>query len=273
MKNMETLVPIAPVRPIAGYIGGKRALSSRIVPMIGAIPHECYVEPFVGMGGIFFRRTARPKAEVINDISTDVTNLFRLLQRHYQQLLDVLKWQVASRADFERLVKVDPDTLTDLERAARFLFIQRLAFGGKVMGRHFGVDTNSGARFDLTKLVPMLEDVHERLAGVVIERLPYEKLIQRYDRPHTLFYLDPPYWGCTDDYGRNVFSEGDFALLSGLLKGIKGRFILSINDVPEVRDLFDWASIEPVELNYRLSGKVTAARELVISSPDCMLRT
>lgn len=266
MKEMETLAPVAPVRTLAGYIGGKRALSRRLVPIIGAIPHECYVEPFVGMGGIFFRRDRRPRAEVINDVSADVANLFRLLQRHYQQLLDVLKWQVASRAEFERLVRVEPETLTDLERAARFLYLQRLSFGGKVMGRTFGTGTTGPARFDLTKLVPMLEDVHERLASVVIERMSYERLIPRYDRPHTLFYLDPPYWGCTDDYAREVFSEADFERLSGLLKVAKGRFILSINDVPPIRDLFSWASIEPVDLNYRISGKVTAARELVISS-------
>ncbi|NML88338.1 DNA adenine methylase [Sphingobium sp. TB-6] len=268
MKELETLSPVAPVRTLAGYIGGKRALSSRLVPVIAATPHDCYVEPFVGMGGIFFRRDRRPKAEVINDISADVTNLFRLLQRHYQQLLDVLKWQITSRADFERLVKVEPETLTELERAARFLFIQRLSFGGKVMGRTFGTSTTGPARFDLTKLVPMLEDVHERLASVTIERLSYDRLIPRYDRPHTLFYLDPPYWGCTDDYGRSVFSEDDFERLSGLLRIAKGRFILSINDVPEVREIFAWASIEPVELNYRVSGKVTAARELVIRGPN-----
>lgn len=256
---------VRPVRTLAGYIGGKRALSGRLVDRIEAIPHSCYVEPFVGMGGIFFRRRQRPRAEVINDISTDIANLFRLLQRHYQQLLDVLKWQVTSRAEFERLLAAAPDTLTDLERAARFLYLQRLSFGGKVAGRSFGTGTTGGARFDLTKLVPMLEDAHERLAGVVIERLPYDRLIPRYDRPHTLFYLDPPYWGCTDDYGRGIFSEADFERLSTLLKGLQGRFILSINDVPQIRDLFAWATIEPVELNYRVSGKVTSARELIIS--------
>jgi DNA adenine methylase len=114
---------VAPVRPVAGYVGGKRTLSKRLVAMIGATPHSCYVEPFVGMGGVFFRRTTRPTAEVINDISRDVATLFRLLQRHYQQLLDTLKWQLASRAEFERLLKVDPETLTDLERAARFLYL------------------------------------------------------------------------------------------------------------------------------------------------------
>jgi DNA adenine methylase len=160
------------------------------------------------MGGIFFRRRSRPKMEVINDINRDVVNLFRILQRHFQQLLDVLKWQVCSRAEFERLVQVDPDTLTDLERAARFLYLQRAAFGGHAVKQHFGVDFNGGARFNLTKLVPMLEDVHERLAGVLIERLPYADCIKRYDsRPGTLFYCDPPYWGCTDDYGKDIFHQ------------------------------------------------------------------
>ncbi|PZU56413.1 MAG: DNA methyltransferase [Sphingobium sp.] len=265
MTISSTLAPVSPVLPIAAYIGGKRTLSGRLVTMIARIDHRCYVEPFVGMGGVFFRRAHRPKAEVINDISADVTNLFRLLQRHFQQLLDVLKWQITSRAEFDRLMRVAPDTLTDLERAARFLYLQRLAFGGKVRGRSFGTQTTGSGRFDLTKLVPMLEDVHERLAGVVIERLPFEQLIPRYDRPGTLFYLDPPYWGCEDDYGTGVFSRADYERLSTLLEGIQGRFILSINDVPEIRDLFSWATIEAVDLSYRISGKATAARELIIS--------
>ena len=257
--------PVAPVRTLAGYIGGKRNLSKRLAAMIGDVPHQLYVEPFVGMGGVFFKRTSRPKSEVINDISADVTTLFRILQRHYQQFLDVLKWQITSRTEFERLRSVDPDTLTDLERAARFIYLQRLAFGGKIAERHFGASTTTSARFDLTKLVPMLEDVHERLAGVVIERLPYAQLIARYDRPHTLFYLDPPYWDCEDDYGQGVFSKADFEALSCLLKGLQGRFIMSINDRPEIRDLFAGFAIEEVQLNYRISGKVTAARELIIS--------
>jgi len=267
MKIEFTSEAVRPVRPVAGYIGGKKALSKRIVAMIGTIDHSLYVEPFVGMGGIFFRRDRRPRAEVINDVSADVANLFRILQRHYQQFLDVLKWQVASRAEFERLTQVDPDTLTDLERAARFIYLQRLSFGGKVVGRSFGVATTSAARFDLTKLVPVLEDVHERLAPVVIERMPFDRLISRYDRPHTLFYCDPPYWGCTNDYGRNVFSEGDFEVLRDLLRALKGRFILSLNDVPAVRELFADFVIEEVSLNYGVGGGQRPARELIISSP------
>jgi len=262
------LEPVRPTRPVAPWLGGKRVLAGRLAERIAAVPHARYVEPFVGMGGVFFRRRHRPKLEVINDINRDVVNLFRLLQRHYQQLLDVLKWQVCSRADFDRLVAVDPATLTDLERAARFLFLQRTSFGGQMVRPTFGVAYSNPARFDLTKLVPMLEEVHERLCGVLIEQLPFAECIRRYDsRPGTLFYLDPPYWGCTDDYGKVIFSEADFEVLRGLLDGIQGRFILSINDTPEVRQIFAGFEIEEVVLNYRVSGKVTPAKELIISGP------
>lgn len=259
------LEAVAPVRPVAAYVGGKRVLAKQLIARIATTPHDLYVEPFVGMGGVFFRRTARPRAEVINDISADVATLFRILQRHYQQFLDTLKWQLASRAEFDRLLKVDPDTLTDLERSARFLYLQRLAFGGKVTGRAFGVSTTGPARFDLTKLVPMLEDVHERLAPVVIERLPFDRLIDRYDRPGALFYCDPPYHGNEDDYGKDVFSRADFTRLRDRLEALQGRYILSINDRPEIRALFASARIEEVGVNYRLSGGVTPARELIIT--------
>lgn len=257
---------VRPVRPPAPYLGGKRNLAKRLVQLIGQTPHQLYAEPFIGMGGVFFRRDSRPQVEVINDISTDVANLFRILQRHYQAFLDMLKWQVSSRAEFERLTLLDPAALTDLERAARFLFLQKAAFGGKVSGRNFGVSRTSGARFDLTKLVPILEDVHERLAGVTIERLPYADLIRRYDRPGALFYIDPPYWGCEDDYGPGVFGPDDFERMAELLSGIAGSFILSINDVPQVRSTFARFAIEEVRTTYTVSNSAASpARELIIS--------
>jgi DNA adenine methylase len=263
----STLAPVDPVRPVAPYIGGKRNLSRRLVERIAQLPHDLYAEPFVGMGGVFFRRTRRPAVEVINDISADVTTLFRILQRHYQPFLDTLKWQLSSRAEFDRLLRVDPTTLTDLERAARFLYLQRQAFGGKVEGRTFGVSKTGPARFDLTKLVPMLEEVHERLSGVQIERLRYDQFIRRYDRPGALFYLDPPYWGCEADYGQGVFSGDDFRGLRDLLSGLQGRFILSINDIPQIRTAFAGFPIEEVDVSYRVSGKATPARELIVTGP------
>lgn len=262
------MTPVAKVKPVAPYIGGKKNLSDRLVERIGAVPHHTYAEVFMGMGGVFLRRTLRPKAEVINDWSEDLSSFFRILQHHYVAFLDMLRFQITTRAEFERLVKVDPTTLTDLQRSARFLYLQRLAFGGKVAGRNFGVATDRPARFDVTKLVPMLEDLHERLAPVTVERLPWSDFVNRYDRPATLFYLDPPYFGCERDYGDGMFERREFEAMAEQLGTIKGRFILSINDRPEVREIFDGFAIEEVSCRYTISGATHAKPfgELIISN-------
>lgn len=244
--------PVCPVDPVAPYLGGKKNLAAQLTDIINRTPHTTYAEVFVGMGGVFFRRRRRPQSEVINDYSRDVSNLFRILQRHYPQFLDTIRWQLSGRAEFNRLMAVDPDTLTDLERAARFLYLQRLAFGGKITGRSFGVATERSARFDLTKLAPMLEDVHDRLAGVLIECLDYQDFISRYDGPNVLFYLDPPYYGCESDYGAHLFNRDRFAAMAAQLACLQGKFLLSLNDHPAVREIFGAFHIRDVKTTYTI---------------------
>ncbi|MBD3847125.1 DNA adenine methylase [Bosea sp. SSUT16] len=264
---------VLPVHPPAAYIGGKKQLAARIAALIERIPHHSYAEPFVGMGGVFLRRTAVPKAEIINDVSADVATLFRILQRHYVALMDMLRFQLTSRRDFERLLAVNPSTLTDLERAARFLYLQRLAFGGKVVGRSFGVSPGLPGRFDVTKLAPLLADIAERLAGVIIENLPFDTFLERYDAPGVLFYLDPPYHGCEGDYGAGVFDRASFRRLANRLAGLKGAFVLSINDTPEIRETFAAFALQEVELTYTIhEGATTPARELIITPPGLVFR-
>ena len=268
---MESIKRVKPVRPAAGYIGGKRNLARRICSLIERIEHDGYAEPFVGMGGIFLRRSARPRVEVINDISGDVVTFFRVLQEHYPYFIDMLRFRLASRNEFERLAGLDPERLTDLQRAARFLYLQKLAFGGKVSGRNFGVDRQQGARFNVTKLEPILDDLHDRLAGVTIEQLPFAEFVQRYDRPGMLFYCDPPYFGCEDDYGADVFSPADFTQLAAAAAGARGKMIISINDTPQVREIFSGLVQVPVETTYTISTKAVGAKrvgELIICNFD-----
>jgi DNA adenine methylase len=264
---LTTLEAVSPVRPVAAWLGGKRNLAKHLVARINAVDHQTYAEPFVGMGGIFLRRSMRPKCEVINDISEDVATLFRVLQHHYLPFIEMIRWQISSRANFEKLARQDPTTLTDMQRAARFLYLQRLAFGGKVAHpQTFGVSPGMGGRFDVSKLVPMLEDLHERMTGVIIERLDWRKFIARWDRAGTLFYLDPPYYGNEKDYGPGIFSRDDFAEMAELLAGIKGRFILSINDHPHIHETFAAFEMDPVRVRYTVAkGAAQDAGELIIS--------
>jgi DNA adenine methylase len=221
------------------------------------------------MGGIFLRRSTRPKVEAINDVSGDIATFFRVLQEHYPYFIDMLRWRVASRAEFDRLLALPPERLTDLQRAARFLYLQRLAFGGKVAGRNFGVDARQGARFNVAKLEPLLAEIHERLAGVTIEQLSFETFIGRYDRPGMLFYLDPPYFGCEGDYGAGVFDRADFDRLAAALQPARGKFILSINDTPEIRSTFAGFELLEIETTYTIAsahGSGTKAGELLVSN-------
>lgn len=263
----SALVAVEPVRPLAPYIGGKRQLAQRLVALINAIDHRTYAEVFVGMGGVFLRRDQKPKAEVINDWSEDVATFFRVIQHHYLAFLDMLRWQVTSRAGFEKLLALEPSSLTDMQRSARFLYLQRLAFGGKVRGKTFGVAVENPARFDVTKLAPMIEAVHERLAGVTIERLPWADFIARYDRPGTLFYLDPPYYGSEGDYGRDLFDRSQFAAMAEQLRGVRGRFILSLNDHPEVRRIFAGFQFQDERLSYTVgAGAAKSVGEVIITN-------
>lgn len=250
----SSLSSVQPVLPVAPYIGGKRRLAKRLCAMIDRIEHRTYAEPFVGMGGVFFRRSMRPKSEAINDWSREVHNFFRVLQVHYVAFLEMMRFQITSRAEFERLALERPETLTDMQRAARFLYLQRTSFGGKVVGRGFGIAPGYPGRFDVTKLQPMLEAVHDRLSAVMIERLKWADFIRKYDRPDTLFYLDPPYYRCETDYGADMFDRSEFDQMAELLASIKGRFILSINDHPEIRKTFAGFHLQPVEVGYSVGG-------------------
>lgn len=259
--------PVKPISPAAPYIGGKRNLAKRLDRIISHTPHKLYAEPFVGMGGVFFKRSHRPKAEVINDGSKDIANLFRILQRHYPNFMGMMRYQLAARSEFERLKNTNPNTLTDFERAARFIYLQKCAFGGKVMSRSFGVSKDRPARFDITRLAEILDDIHDRLCGVTIECLPYEDFILRYDSSETLFYLDPPYYDCENYYGKDVFAKTDFDALADILSGIKGKFLLSLNDKPEVREIFKAFKISQITTTYTNArtngGKVS---EVLISN-------
>lgn len=269
-KLAHGLQPVRPASPAAAWVGGKRLLAGQIAVLLERVAHKVYCEPFVGMGGVFFRRTARPHSEVINDANRDLITLFRILQRHYVPFIEMIRWQLSSRAEFERLVEIDPKTLTDLERAARFLYLQRLAFGGKVASQTFGVSHGNPARFDVSRIIPLLEEIHDRLAGVTIECLTYAEFIGRYDREGVLFYLDPPYWGSENSYGAGIFSRVDFTALAGLLGGMKGQFLMSINDRAELRQIFSAFAIKGVQTTYTVAkGKGTVAKEILVSNvPD-----
>ena len=259
-------MPTTTAKPPAAYLGGKKCLARRLCALIETIPHKSYIEPFVGMGGVFLRRARPAPVEVINDLSGDVANVFRIVRRHYQPFVDELAFLPASRDEFDRQRRLDPNVLTDIERAVRFLYLQRLCFGGRVEGRTFGVRKDQSSRIQLSRLRAELRALSQRLEPVTIERLPYEDVIRRYDAPGALFYLDPPY-DETEGYGV-AFGRDDYVRMAKQLAGIAGQFVMSINATPFVRETFAGFSINEIETTWTLSsasaGRSQRVTELLI---------
>ncbi|MDE0717157.1 MAG: DNA adenine methylase [Rhodospirillaceae bacterium] len=272
MSTPETsLEPVEPAEPLAPWLGGKRHLAKRIAARIEATPHRCYAEPFVGMGGVFLRRRRRPSSEAISDINGDIANLFRIVREHPDELARQFRWAVASRQDFRRLLETPPEILTNVQRAARFAYLQRLQFAGRTTGTSTNFGPHYPARLRTGQMRRLIEAAHRRLQGVHVECLPWDGFVPRYDKPFTLFYIDPPYWGHEADYGRGIFAREDFDLMAELLRNLKRRFILSLNDRPEVRETFAGFEFEAVKTSYSANTRSAKAAskavgELLISN-------
>ncbi|HEV2619252.1 MAG TPA: DNA adenine methylase [Acidobacteriaceae bacterium] len=227
------------------YIGGKRSLANKIIEMFPK--HTTYVEPFAGGAQVFFRKEPS-KVEILNDLDGEVVNFFRVCQQHYEELVRYLRFSLASREWFDSLKTTDPATLTDIQRAARFFYLQKNSFAGLVRRHNFGVSVTIPDGFNPERIPQWIEDAHHRLARVQIESLPYEEILKRYDRPTTLFYLDPPYYA-KKLYNFN-FEHADFVKLAERLADVKGYLVLSLNDVPQVRALFKDFKIRGIDLSY-----------------------
>jgi DNA adenine methylase len=244
------------------YIGGKRALAKQIIAIFP--PHITYVEAFCGGGQVFFRKEPS-KVEVINDLDRDVVNFFRVAQAHTEELIRTMRFMVASRSWFDLMLRINPDTMTDVQRAARYLYLTKNTYASLVRRRNYGTNVTQLPPFNPERLPEVLEETRRRLARVQIENLPYEDVLRRYDRPTTLFYLDPPYYDRT--LYRYNLDHRDFVKMAERLRGLQGKFVLSLNDVPQVRTIFEPFKIRGVELHYtaqKVAGK--RFKEVVITN-------
>lgn len=235
--------------PIIPWIGGKRRLAKHLLPMFPE--HECYVEPFAGGAALFFLKEPS-SVEVLNDVNGDLINLYRVVKHHLDELVAQFRWSLISRQMYAWFQVQPAETLTDIQRAARFLYLQKMAFGGKVANRTFGIAPSAPPRMNLCRLEEDLSVAHLRLSRTYIENLPWHDIVRRYDRPATLFYLDPPYFG-TEGYGVE-FGLEQYDQMAVLARTIKGKMIISVNDIPEMRLAFSGLPMERVEISYTVGG-------------------
>lgn len=155
--------------------------------------------------------------------------------------------------------------LTDIQRAARFYYLQQHAFGAKRVSQSFGY-APSGRPVNLCRIEENLSEAHIRLAGTYVEQLAWQDCFKRYDREYTFFYADPPYF---DTAGYSVeFGYEQYVALAETMKASQGKVMVSLNDHPEMKEVFKDFKIESLDIKYSLTSKVSAkskvSKEMVI---------
>ena len=243
------------------YIGGKRRIARQIIALIPE--HVTYVEPFAGGAQVFFHKP-RSKTEVLNDLDDEIVNFLRVCQRHPQELTRLLRWLPAARRVFDWHDQQPIEQLTDIERALRFFYLQKNCWSGLRNRKTFHYSVTKPSNYRPWLLPHRLQAVAERLDGVQIEHSSYEQVLSRYDRDTTFFYCDPPYVGI-DLYQHN-FTDHQFAELAQRLAGLKGRFLLSINDCAKARDWFGRFSCLPITFRYTATRQPRQSQELLFAN-------
>ncbi len=205
--------------------------------------YDRYIEVFGGGGWVLFHKPPRHDFEVYNDANSLLVNLFRCVRDKEKRaaLIEELRYVLNAREDFdsirERLSVSYP--ADDVQRAAWFYQLIRYSYAS-------GLTSFASQPHDMWDDFPLIQQAGRRLKDVVVENQDFEKLIRHYDRPSALFYCDPPYHK-TEGYYQNIgekgFVEEDHVRLRDCLLRIEGKFLLSYNDDPFVRDLYAHSGI------------------------------
>ena len=224
MKNYKYLI---------NWIGGKRLLRKIIAPLIPT-PERIsgYIEPFGGGAWVLFYKEHWADLEVYNDLDGRLVNLFNIVKYHPCELARQMCYLLASREQFFQMQK--NEGITDIQKAAQFLFIITRSFGAK--GGVFGTSKKCGIK-SAAGIIERITEISKRLDKVIIEHKPAIELIKEYDHENQFFYADPPYTK-GQDYKAVSSKNFDHKELADTLKNIKGRFLLSYNDDETVRKLY-----------------------------------
>lgn len=227
-------------RPPIRYRGGKSKLCKSIISLLP--PHRTYVEVFCGACWVLLNKP-RSKVEVINDWNRDLVNLLRCVREHAPEIARLLEGHVVSHDEFYRLKSLTPEYLTDVQRAVRYLYLLNYGYCGDADAYYY-TPVRTQRPLPIPKLAELVGKAAARLSDVWIERDRYEWVIGRFDHAEAVFYLDPPYWGSEDSYGPG-FERADYARLRDVLRGVEGKFLMTLNDHLTTRTMFGEFDIRP----------------------------
>ncbi len=247
------------------WVGGKSRLRKQIISLLPK--HTCYVEPFSGAAWVLFGKPPSD-VEVLNDIDQEVITFFRVVKEKPEELMAAFEWELVSRAEFQRLASLHPDDLTDVQRAHRFYYLIMAGWGGELKYPRFQTSISDGGHGNrligaLETLKERLRPVHDRLKTVIIENLPWQKCIDRYDRPTTVMYIDPPYPDNGVNYAHNMRGWDEHRELAERLQQSTCKWIVSSYDIPQIRELYAESYVIAVESASGMKAKKNGTERVI----------
>lgn len=238
-------------KPLIRWQGGKSRMLTHLLPLI--TPHLCYVEPFAGGLAVLLAKPPS-KLEIINDLNGTLVALYRNVQFHLPALLTEIEFVLNSRQTLLDFVK--QPGLTEIQQAARFLARNKFSFGAD--GHSFGV-ARTGSGISRGNIQEAMKNLNARLDRVTVENLSYEHCVKLYDSADAFFFLDPPYLHAKNRAYKG-WTEEQMTGLRGVLDGVKGKWMLTVDGSPFNRELFKDCRIREIEtrnqaVNVRLKGR------------------
>lgn len=232
-----------------GRMGGKRKLASRLIAMFPK-DYKTYVEPFVGAGNIFFRVPKREGVKyVINDKDPSIYKIMKALRDRGDKINKQIDRGVPSREKFHAIKhKKNRTAEEEIMLTKHSYFSSRKSYNPQ----------GASIKTDYSKH-------HEELKGVTVLNEDFAKVIRSYNTPTTFFYLDPPYESKEmKDYADYVTPD---QVLSAV-KSIKGKFMLSYNDSPNIRRVFSQYNVKGITTTYAPTtfSPARVAHEVVITN-------
>lgn len=215
------------------WFGGKNII---VTSLINLFPdHKIFVEVFGGGASVILNKVPAP-VEVLNDLDSGLINFFRVLRdpEKFHRLHDKAMLTPYSREEFMHFKEWWDEPEDDVEKAYRWYVVARMSFSGRfgTSWQHVVTYSQKGMSCAVMKWLASLEalpQIHQRLMRVQIEHQDFRTILERYDTPDTLFYLDPPYVPDTRRAGKydHEMTLEDHQDLVRILLGIKGKACLS----------------------------------------------
>jgi DNA adenine methylase len=235
-------------------MGGKKNLALRIIKMIPE-DYKTFVEPFVGAGNIFFRLDQyEGKKYVINDKDESVIKIFKGVASNPDAFIQT---KPLTKAEFDNIKSKSNKTAVEEYKLLKYSFFST--------GKSYNDSDNLKRITNVKYQKNHLEECSKLLKNATILNQNFNIVINKYNKPDTFFYLDPPYESEKEtDYKDYVTPEQVY----DAVKKIKGRFLLSYNSSPKINSLFKEFNIKKINTLYSNTGNIDHKQkeELLISN-------